>query len=136
MSIRHEMVVLMECNMIFNGGTLVRPQRAPRAEEPVETAVFIRGAFRADLSGIEGKVISFNQHVLSLPSAVVIVGIGSDKTELGALAEGRHGGIDQCAITGGGVPRTAAIPIGVLVEHDTTPIVDERVASDREGSSV
>src|SRR5512146_2532028 len=62
-AVRHEVIVLVEGNMLFHRGALIRLYRAPLAEEAVEAAVFRRRALRADLGRIEGEGISLHQHI-------------------------------------------------------------------------
>src|SRR5690242_2202132 len=121
--------------MLFHGSALVWLYRTPLAEETVETAVLLRRALRADLGRIEGEGVVLDEHVLGLPPAVAVVGLGLDHGGLHAFADRGQGGIDERAVAGRRVPVAAAVPVGVLVEHDTAPVIGERVVRDFESAA-
>src|SRR5215831_3664976 len=125
------MVVLVERDMVRNRGSVVRRPGAPLAEYAVETAVSRRGAVRADSRRVEGELIVADQHILGLPPAVVVVRLGHHAGWV-ARVRRRYFRGDQGALARRGVGWRATVPLGVLPQDHAAPVVDERVARDRE----
>ena len=87
------MVILIECNVIFDHCAIVRLPGTPLAEDAVEPAISCCRTVWADAFRIEGKVITADPHVLSLPAAVTIVRLAPDEPRIPAVIYCRHGRI-------------------------------------------
>src|SRR5215475_7057160 len=111
-SVRFEMVVLVEGNVVFDHCPMVRRPGAPLTEDTVETAILRRGAVRADARRVEGEVISADHHVLGLPTAGAVVRLAG---QVGGVARVRRyqPRVDQGALARRGVGGRATVPVGV-----------------------
>jgi hypothetical protein len=129
-------IVLIEGDVIFDYGALVRSPGSPLAEDAVESTVVRYGAFRADLCWVEFEVIASHHYILSLPAAVSDVRTGSDKPRVTAIFGGCHRWIDKRAVAGGRVRSGPAVPVSILPQNDATPIVNEPVIEDVDGCTI
>src|SRR5215472_8052902 len=117
--VRFKVVVLIEHDVIFDHGSVVRRPRwhgPPLAEDAIKSAVISERTTRADARWIEREVVCLDQHVLGLPSAVAVIRLDGDPRGV-ARTPRYNPWVNQSAQAGRTVSGRTAEPVGVLPQH-------------------
>src|SRR5262249_1884689 len=136
--VRFKVVVLIEHDVIFDHGSVVRRPRwhgPPLAEDAIKSAVISERTTRADARWIEREVVCLDHHVLRLPPAVAVIRLAGHLARV-ARTHRSNPWVIQSAEAGRAVSGVTAERVGVLPQHHATPVVNEGVPDDRKGVPV